>query len=70
MKNWALLGIFVVAFVVGCAPSAEELRTQAERLVRGDYDVPALKANALARAAAHTYHARAHSILGFIDSLR
>lgn len=47
----------------------QELRSVAERLLRGDYDVNAMKANALERARAHTYHARARTILGFIDTL-
>ena len=50
--------------------SPDELRSLAERLLRGEYDVPALKANALARAATHTYHARALTLLGWIDELK
>jgi hypothetical protein len=50
--------------------SPAELRQVAERLLRGEYDVPALKAQALARAEGHTYDARARQLLEWIDALR
>jgi len=49
--------------------TAAELRQVAGGLLAGAYDVPALKTQALARAQAHTYRARAQSLLGWIDEL-
>lgn len=49
--------------------SPAELRQVAERLLRGEYDVPALKAQGLARAEGHSYDARARSVLEWIDAL-
>jgi spore maturation protein CgeB len=49
---------------------AAELRHVVQRLLRGDYDVAGMKAQALARASEHSYLRRASSIVSMVREIR